>query len=64
MREFDYFLVVSTEQMPTDGWIYWIPSPGQRGCRGGGGVLFFTIKQKIIRGKMRCSNLSMMINEL
>ena len=41
------------------------PSPGQRGCRGGG-VLFFMIKQKIIRGKMRYSNLSnnMMINEL
>ena len=36
-------------------------------ARGGaGGVLFFMIKQKIIRGKMRYSNLSnnMMINEL
>ena len=54
------------------GWIYWggggggagvhPPSPGQRGCRG---VLFFMIKQKIIRGKMRYSNLSnnMMISE-
>ena len=31
------------------------PSPGQRGCRG---VLFFMIKQKIIRDKMRYSNLS------
>jgi hypothetical protein len=40
------------------------PSPGQRGCRGG--VLFFMIKQKIIRYKMRYSNLSknMMISEL
>ena len=39
------------------------PSPGQRGCRG---VLFFMIKQKIIRGKMRYSNLSnnIMISEL
>ena len=42
------------------GWIYW----------GGGedaeGVLFFMIKQKIIRDKMRYSNLSnnMMISEL
>jgi hypothetical protein len=35
------------------------PSPGQ------GGVLFFMIKQKIIRDKMRFSNLSNnMINEL
>ena len=36
------------------------PSPGQ------GGVLFFMIKQKIIRDKMRYSNLSnnMMISEL
>ena len=34
------------------GWIYW---------GGGGGVLFFMIKQKIIRDKMRYSNL---INEL
>jgi hypothetical protein len=36
-------------------------------ARGGaGGVLFFMIKQKIIRDKMRLSNLSnnMMINEL
>ena len=36
-------------------------------ARGGaGGVLFFMIKQKIIRGKMRYSNLSnnMMISEL
>jgi hypothetical protein len=36
-------------------------------ARGGaGGVLFFMIKQKIIRDKMRFSNLSnnMMINEL
>jgi hypothetical protein len=33
---------------------------------GAGGVLFFMIKEKIIRGKMRYSNLSnnMMINEL
>jgi hypothetical protein len=46
MREFDYFLVVSTEQMPTDGWIYWIPSPGQRGCRGGGGGAIFHNKAK------------------
>ena len=39
------------------GWIYW---------GGGGGVLFFMIKQKIIRDKMRYSNLSndMMISEL
>ena len=39
------------------------PSPGQ-GCAGG--VLFFMIKQKIIREKMRFSNLSnnMMISEL
>ena len=39
------------------------PSPGQRGCRV---VLFFMIKQKIIRGKMRFSNLSnnMMISKL
>jgi hypothetical protein len=38
-------------------------SPGQGGA---GGVLFFMIKQKIIRGKMRYSNLSnnMMISEL
>ena len=58
-------------------WIYWggeggggggggggaPPSTGQRGCRG---VLFFMIKQKNIRGKMRHSNLSknMMISEL
>ena len=60
----------------TQGWIYWgdasgaragctPPSPGQRGCSGGGGVLFFMIKQKIIRDKMRYSNLSnMMISEL
>ena len=33
-------------------------SPGQRGCKGGGGVLFFMIKQKIIRDKMRYSNLN------
>jgi hypothetical protein len=34
--------------------------------RGAGGVLFFMIKQKIIRDKMRFSNLSnnMMISEL
>ena len=33
--------------------------------RGAGGVLFFMIKQKIIRDKMRYSNLSnMMISEL
>jgi hypothetical protein len=40
------------------------PSPGQKECRGG--VLFFMIKQKIIRDKMRYSNLSnnMMISEL
>ena len=40
------------------------PNPGQRGCRGGG--LFFMIKQKIIRDKIRYSNLSnnMMISEL
>jgi hypothetical protein len=31
------------------------PSPGQRGCRG---VLFFMIKQKIIRDKVRYCNLS------
>ena len=41
---------------------------GGGGCRGGagGGVLFFMIKQKIIRDKMRYSNLSnnMMISEL
>jgi hypothetical protein len=39
------------------------PSPGQRGCRG---VIFFMIKQKIIRDKVRYSNLSnnMMISEL
>jgi hypothetical protein len=39
------------------------PSPGQGGA---GGVLFFMIKQKIIRDKMRFSNLSnkMMISEL
>ena len=39
------------------------PSPGQRGCRG---VLFFMIKQKIIRDKMRYSNLStnMIISKL
>ena len=38
------------------------PSPGQGGA---GGVLFFMIKQKIIRDKMRFSNLSnnMMISE-
>jgi hypothetical protein len=62
--------------MSGQGWIYWRgaggggggggvapPSPGQRGCRG---VLFFMIKQKIIRDKMRYSNLSnnMMISEL
>ena len=37
---------------------------GGRGVRGGG-VLFFMIKQKIIRGKMRYSNLSnnMIISE-
>ena len=44
----------------TQGCINWgrvctSPSPGQRGCRG---VLFFMIKQKIIRDKMRYSNLS------
>ena len=52
------------------GWIYWgggvrtPPSSGQRGVQGG--VLFFMIKQKIIRDKMRHSNLSnnMMISEL
>ena len=32
------------------------PSPGQGGVQGG--VLFFMIKQKIIRDKMRFSNLS------
>jgi hypothetical protein len=42
------------------GWIYW------GGGGAGGGGLFFMIKQKIIRGKMRYSNLSnnMMISEL
>jgi uncharacterized membrane protein len=37
-----------------------------RGGAGGGGVLFFMIKQKIIRDKMRYSILSnnMMISEL
>ena len=30
------------------------PSPGQRGCRG---LLFFMIKQKIIRDKVRYCNL-------
>jgi hypothetical protein len=41
-------------------WIYW-----GWGVQGGG-VLFFMIKQKNIRGKMRHSNLSknMMISEL
>ena len=41
------------------------PSPGQRGFRGEG-VLFFMIKKKNIRDKMRYSNLSnnMMISEL
>jgi hypothetical protein len=41
-----------------------LPSPGQRGGRGGG--LFFMIKQNIIRGKMRYSNWSnnMIISEL
>jgi hypothetical protein len=50
------------------GWIYW----GVRGvhplalARGGEGVLFFMIKQTIIRDKMRYSNLSnnMMISDL
>jgi hypothetical protein len=39
------------------------PSLGQRGCRG---VLFFMIKQKNIRDKMRYSNFSnnMMVSEL
>jgi hypothetical protein len=42
------------------GWIHW------GGGRGQGGGLFFMIKQKIIRDKMRYSNLSnnMMISEL
>ena len=45
----------------------YLPRDGFTGGGGfGGGVLFFMIKQKIIRGKMRYSNLSnnMMINEL
>jgi hypothetical protein len=39
------------------------PSPDQRGCKG---VLFFMIKQKNVRDKMRYSNLSnnMMISDL
>ena len=54
------------ESYNIQGWIYWgvragahPPSPGQ------GAVLFFMIKQKIIRDKMRFSNLSnnMMISE-
>ena len=58
----------------TQGWIYWGDAGGGGGggctplalARGGaGGVLFFIIKQNIIRDKMRYSNLSnMMINEL
>ena len=52
------------------GWIYWgsaggahPPSPGQGGVQGGGAI--FHDKQKIIRDKMRFSNLSnnMMISE-
>jgi hypothetical protein len=52
------------------GWIYWgggmHPPPLALARGGAGGVLFFMIKQKIIRGKMRYSNLSnnMMICEL
>jgi hypothetical protein len=51
------------------GWIYWggaggahPPRPGQGDA---GGVLFFMIKQKIFRDKMRFSNLNnkMMISE-
>ena len=45
----------------------WGCAPPVALARGGaGGVLFFMIKQKIIRGKMRYSNLSnnMMISEL
>ena len=40
------------------------PSPGQKECRGGCAI--FHVKQKIIRDKMRYSNLSnnMMISEL
>jgi hypothetical protein len=42
------------------------PPPHQALARGAGGVLFFMIKQNIIRGKMIYSNLSnnMMISEL
>ena len=42
------------------------PSPSLRGRGMQGGVLFFIIKQKNIRDKMRYSNLSnnMMISEL
>ena len=56
--------------MLQQGWIYWggggVPGSPVPGSPGQGGVLFFMIKQKIIRGKMRYSNLSnnMMISEL
>ena len=46
----------------TQGWIYWgvwgVRTPLAPGQGGAGGVLFFMIKQKIIRDKMRFSNLS------
>jgi hypothetical protein len=51
----------------TQGWIYWGVRTPLAPARGGGGwVLFFMIKQTIIRDKMRYSNLSnnMMISEL
>jgi hypothetical protein len=60
------------KQHAFQGWIYWgvqgvctPPSPGQRGGKGGGGAIFHD-KPKIIRDKMRYSNLSdnMMISKL
>jgi hypothetical protein len=48
------------------GWIYWGGAGGVHPLALARGVLFFMIKQKIIRDKMRFSNLSnnMMISKL
>ena len=59
----DIYLIEINYGMPMGGTPPPPPSPGQGGARG---VLFFMIKQKIIRDQMRFSNLrnNMMISEL
>ena len=57
--------VILTEDLVSQGWIYW-GGGGVGMDLLGGGCYFSFIKQKIIRDKMRFSNLSnnMMISEL